>query len=71
MMESHDLAALTARLGVPHLEQLTHPRGEAARMVVYWGCGCTGMGTEGPPEGGSAVRWTRCDHHAAEEIAFA
>ena len=71
MIESHELAALTARLGAPHLEQLTHPRGEAARVVVYWGCGCTGMGTREGSGTLGAVRWTRCDHHAAEDVALA
>lgn len=68
MIESHELAALAARLGEPHLEQVTHPRGEAAKVVLYWGCGCTGMG---PAEGPRTVRWSRCDHHAAEDVALA
>ncbi len=71
MFESHELAALQALLGVPYLEQLTHARGEAARILVYWGCGCTGIGIGAGPEGSSAVRWSRCDHHAAAEKALA
>jgi hypothetical protein len=71
MVESHELADLTARLGQPYLEQLTHARGEAARVLVYWGCGCTGIGTGERSEGSNAVRWSRCDHHIAAEKALA
>jgi hypothetical protein len=71
MFESHELADLTARLGVPHLEQLTHARGEAARVLVYWGCGCTAIGTGSNAVGSSPVRWSRCDHHGAAEKALA
>jgi hypothetical protein len=71
MVESHELADLTARLGMPYLEQLTHARGEAARVLVYWGCGCTGIGTGEWSQGSSAVRWSRCDHHVAAEKALA
>jgi hypothetical protein len=67
MIESHGLAALTARLGTPSLEQWTHVSGEAARLLIYWGCGCTGIGTGERLEGSSAVRWSRCDHHVAAE----
>jgi hypothetical protein len=70
MIEPHDLHELTARLGAPHLEQITHRRGERARVHFYWGCGCTGIGT--PEEAGdrTAVRWSRCDHHGAAEQAL-
>jgi hypothetical protein len=71
MFESHELTDLTARLGVPDLEQLTHARGEPARVVVYWGCGCTALGTGERSAGSSAVRWSRCDHHVATEKALA
>jgi hypothetical protein len=68
MVEPHELRHLTALLGEPHLEQLTHQQGEAARLLVYWGCGCTAIG--GPPlaEGSAGLRWSRCDHHAAEAV---
>jgi hypothetical protein len=56
---------------MPYLEQLTHARGEAARVLVYWGCGCTGIGTGEWSQGSSAVRWSRCDHHVAAEKALA
>jgi hypothetical protein len=67
MVESYELRELTARLGEPHLEQLTHQQGDAARLLVYWGCGCTAIGVPSLSEG-SALRWSRCDHHAAQAI---
>ncbi|HEX3468506.1 MAG TPA: hypothetical protein VHT05_10540 [Candidatus Elarobacter sp.] len=69
MIESHELADLTAALGEPHLEQRTNAQGEGARTLFYWGCGCTGIETGERSEGSNAVRWSRCDHHAAAERA--
>jgi hypothetical protein len=70
MFESHELADLTAQLGTPHLEQLTHIEGEPARLLVYWGCGCTGIGTGERSKGSDSVRWSRCDHHAAVQASI-
>lgn len=71
MIESHELADLTAALGEPHLEQRTNARSDGARTLFYWGCGCTGIGTGERSQGSKAVRWARCDHHAAAERVLA
>ena len=70
MIEPHALRELTARLGPPNLEQITHRRGEKARVHFYWGCGCTGVGTSSASDGDTEVRWSRCGHHAAAEEAL-
>jgi hypothetical protein len=57
-------------LGAPHLEQITHRRGEEARILVYWGCGCTGIGSPTAAVEETSVRWSRCDHHASVERAL-
>ena len=67
MIEPHELRELTARLGVPHLEQITHRTGQGTKVAFYWGCGCTAMGTPAVSDERTAVRWSRCDHHAAAE----
>ena len=64
MFEPHELRELTARLGLPHLEQITHRTGQERRVAFYWGCGCSAMGKPAEPEERTAMRWTRCDHHA-------
>ena len=69
MIVPHELGELTARLGAPHLEQITHRLGEAAQILVYWGCGCTGIGVPTVAVERTAVRWSRCDHHGAAEAA--
>jgi hypothetical protein len=66
MIEGHDLRDLTARLGEPHLEQITHRTGRQRQVAYYWGCGCTAMGIPAG-EAPGPVRWRRCDHHAAAE----
>jgi hypothetical protein len=68
MIEPHELRELTARLGAPHLEQITHRRGERARVHFYWGCGCTGSGTPDASDEQTPVRWSRCAHHAATDV---
>lgn len=66
MVEQHELRVLTARLGAPHLEQVTVRSGEPSQLLVHWGCGCTAMGaSHGGGEAG--VRWSRCEHHANAE----
>lgn len=67
MVAPYELLALTARLGTPHLEQLAHERGEAPRLLVHWGCGCTAIGRPGTADGSGELRWSRCDHHAVSE----
>jgi hypothetical protein len=71
MIEPHELAELTARLGAPHLEQITHRLGEQARVHFYWGCGCAASGARARGDEPTAVRWSRCDHHVAAEEALA
>lgn len=66
MPRPYALRELTARLGDPHFEQLIHERGEEARLLVHWGCGCTAIGASRPPEAEGDLRWSRCGHHAAE-----
>ena len=67
MVEQHELTDLTARLGAPHLEQVTVRSGEPSQLLVHWGCGCTAMGAPASGTGRAGVRWSRCDHHAAAE----
>jgi hypothetical protein len=69
MIEPHELRELRARLGVPHLEQVTHRSGEGTTLAFYWGCGCTAMGkaAAGRSDERAPMRWSRCDHHAAAE----
>ena len=71
MIEPHTLGDLALRLGPPSLEQFAHRRGEAARLLVHWGCGCTGIGAPAESDETTLVRWSRCDHHAAAEAALA
>jgi len=68
MVGPYELRELTARLGEPHLEQLTHQQGETARLLVHWGCGCTAIGAPSVSEGSAELRWSRCDHHAGEAV---
>ena len=67
MVEQHELRDLTARLGAPHLEQMTVRSGEASRLLLHWGCGCTAIGATGGTGDDAALRWSRCDHHAGVE----
>jgi hypothetical protein len=67
MIEPHELRELRARLGVPHLEQMTHRSGQGTALAFYWGCGCSAMGKACEPEDLTPMRWSRCDHHAAAE----
>ena len=71
MIEPHELRDLTARLGVPHLEQVTHRSGQGTALAFYWGCGCTAMGKAAESDERSLMRWSRCDHHAAAEAETA
>jgi len=64
MVQLHELVELTARLGAPHLEQMTVRRGEPSQLLLHWGCGCTALGTPGSEDTRTGVRWSRCEHHA-------
>jgi hypothetical protein len=71
MIEPHELRELTARLGVPQLEQITHRSGRGTKIAFYWDCGCTATGTPAESDERTAVRWLRCEHHVAAEEAAA
>jgi hypothetical protein len=66
LTEAYALRHLTAYLGAPHLEQLTHRRDAGSQLLVHWGCGCTAMGAPGLNDETTELRWSRCDHHGAE-----
>jgi hypothetical protein len=70
MVEQHELGELTARLGAPHLEQMTARSGEASRLLVHWGCGCTAIGQSGLRRAEGGLHWSRCGHHAEAEAAL-
>jgi hypothetical protein len=70
MAEQHELRELTARLGAPHLEQMTVRSGRPSQLLVHWGCGCTAIGAPASPGDEAGVRWSRCDHHACVEAAL-
>ncbi len=67
MVQLHELAALIAHLGAPHLEQMTVRTGGPSQLLVHWGCGCTAMGTPALEDERTSVRWSRCEHHAGAE----
>ena len=71
MVAQHDLGELTARLGAPHLEQLTVRSGRPSQLLVHWGCGCAAIGAPPSASGPAGVRWTRCGHHAEAEAEAA
>ena len=59
----YELRALTERLGAPQLRQIARRGKREGRLLVHWGCGCTGIG-ETSARWREELRWARCAHHA-------